>query len=71
VPQAVPTVSEHLAVLHHSTMDDVLALRELILGSDPAIREAAKWNSPERGMVERPRDNLIAIIRAWLPHVPR
>ncbi len=40
------TVADFLAKLAHPQLADIHALRELILGADPAIREAIKWNAP-------------------------
>ena len=35
-----------LGALAHPQLADIHALRELILGADPTIREAIKWNAP-------------------------
>ncbi len=39
-------VEAYLAGLDHPRLDDIRALRRLILETDPAIGEAIKWNAP-------------------------
>lgn len=46
MPKAVPTVPAFLAELSHEHLDAILLIRELILGTDPAISEEIKWNAP-------------------------
>ncbi|TWT43907.1 hypothetical protein RAS1_03070 [Phycisphaerae bacterium RAS1] len=44
--QEDPAVSELLGRLEHAQKAELEALRRLILGVSPAIREGVKWNSP-------------------------
>ena len=39
-------VETFLATLDHPSKQEILALREIILGADPAIGEEVKWNAP-------------------------
>ncbi|WP_165247363.1 DUF1801 domain-containing protein [Paludisphaera soli] len=39
-------VETYLASLEHPSKPELLALRQLILGADPAISEGVKWNAP-------------------------
>ena len=39
-------VESFLASLEHSFKEEILALRQLILGADPSIAEGIKWNAP-------------------------
>lgn len=39
-------VEAFLAALDHPFKREILALREIILGADPSISEAVKWNAP-------------------------
>lgn len=41
-----PAVDAYLAELEHPLIADIQALRRLILGIDPSIGEAIKWNAP-------------------------
>lgn len=41
-----PAVEAYLAALKHPLKPELEALRQLILGVSPAIREGIKWNSP-------------------------
>jgi hypothetical protein len=43
--QEDPAVRAFLQELEHPCKDDLLLVRQRILGVDPAIREAIKWNS--------------------------
>lgn len=45
-PGPTESVDDFLAKLDHPRKPEILALRELILSVDPAIREAIKWNAP-------------------------
>ncbi len=46
-PKSPPdTVETFLAALEHPSKPEILALREIILGIDPAITEGIKWNAP-------------------------
>jgi hypothetical protein len=40
------TVEEFLNTLDHPYKPEILALRQIILGTDPAITEEVKWNAP-------------------------
>lgn len=40
------TVESFLAALEHPLKDEIVALRQLLLGVDPAISEEIKWNAP-------------------------
>ncbi len=44
--QEDPAVVEFLRTLDHPGKAQVEAVRRIILGVDPAIREAIKWNAP-------------------------
>ena len=39
-------VEAFLASLDHPRKPEILALRQIILGADPSIREGIKWNAP-------------------------
>ena len=39
-------VGSFLAALDHPCKPEILALRQVILGADPAIAEGIKWNAP-------------------------
>lgn len=39
-------VESFLASLEHPFKEEILALRQLILGADPGIAEGIKWNAP-------------------------
>ena len=39
-------VAALLAALDHPFKQEILALRKIILGADPSIAEAIKWNAP-------------------------
>lgn len=39
-------VEAFLASLEHPFKEEILALRQLILGADPGIAEGIKWNAP-------------------------
>jgi hypothetical protein len=39
-------VDSFLAALDHPCKPEILALRQVILGADPAIAEGIKWNAP-------------------------
>lgn len=39
-------VESFLASLEHPFKEEILALRQLILGADPSIAEGIKWNAP-------------------------
>lgn len=39
-------VDEFLAGLEHPMKAEVVALRSLVLGVDPSVREGIKWNAP-------------------------
>ena len=62
--QPTNTVELYLAELEHPFKAEVLALREIILGASPVIKERIKWKSPsfhsrgdDLGAFElRPRD---------------
>src|SRR5262245_61761709 len=41
-----PDVVRFLAELRHPAKPEIEAVRALILGADPAIQEAVKWNAP-------------------------
>lgn len=43
---AAPTVEVFLAALAHPLDREIRALRKLVLGLDPAVREELKWNAP-------------------------
>ncbi|MEW5930170.1 MAG: DUF1801 domain-containing protein [Gemmatimonadota bacterium] len=47
-PDARPPadVESFLAALDHPRKPEILALRRVILGADPAIAEGIKWNAP-------------------------
>lgn len=40
------SVESFLASLEHPFKEEILALRQLILGADPGIAEGIKWNAP-------------------------
>ena len=40
------SVDAFLATLDHPFKQEILALREIILGADPGIAEGIKWNAP-------------------------
>jgi hypothetical protein len=42
----VSEVDAFLALLKHPRKREILALRSIILGADPAISEGIKWNAP-------------------------
>ena len=42
----VESVSSYLAMLDHPYKAEIVALRQIILGADPAIGEGIKWNVP-------------------------
>lgn len=44
--KAQPTVEAFLAALEHPLKREVVALRQILLGVDPAIAEEIKWNAP-------------------------
>lgn len=44
--KGAPSVEEFLAALEHPFKSELLALRTLILGVDPAVSEEIKWNAP-------------------------
>ena len=64
MPVTVNPVDAHLAELEHPLKAEVQALREIVLGANPAIEERIKWKSPsfhsggvDLGAFElRPRD---------------
>lgn len=39
-------VEAFLAALDHPFKQEILAIREIILGADPSIAEEVKWNAP-------------------------
>jgi hypothetical protein len=41
-----PEVETFLAALDHPFKDEILAVRRILLGADPAIQEGIKWNAP-------------------------
>jgi hypothetical protein len=41
-----PEVSAFLASLEHPFKPEITAIRDIILGADPAIAEEIKWNAP-------------------------
>lgn len=41
-----PAVEDYLKSLDHPAKKEIEAIRKIILGADPAIREGIKWNSP-------------------------
>ena len=41
-----PSVEAFLAALDHPRKQDILTVRQIILGADPRIQEAIKWNAP-------------------------
>jgi hypothetical protein len=43
---APENVETFLAALDHPFKPEILALRQIILGADPGIAEAIKWNAP-------------------------
>ena len=45
-PAESEQVEEFLASLDHPFKPEILALRQVILGADPGIAEAIKWNAP-------------------------
>ncbi|MCC7063993.1 MAG: DUF1801 domain-containing protein [Planctomycetes bacterium] len=45
-PKVDPAVSELLLALDHPLASDIEKVRQLILGADPSITEAVKWNAP-------------------------
>jgi len=40
------TVESFLATLEHPLKNEIIALRELVMGVDPSISEEIKWNAP-------------------------
>jgi uncharacterized protein YdhG (YjbR/CyaY superfamily) len=44
--QTDPAVDAYLKSLEHPAKKEIEAIRKIILGVDPAIREGIKWNSP-------------------------
>ncbi|OYQ35418.1 hypothetical protein CHU93_01795 [Sandarakinorhabdus cyanobacteriorum] len=40
------TVEEFLSALSHRRIDDIRALRRILLGVDPGVSERIKWNAP-------------------------
>ena len=40
------TAGSFLATLDHPMKPEILAVRQIILGSDPSIAEGIKWNAP-------------------------
>ena len=45
-PREPEGVEAFLAALDHPFKQEVLALRQIILGADPGIAEGIKWNAP-------------------------
>jgi hypothetical protein len=45
-------VASFLALLVHPRKAEILALRQIILGTDPGIAESIKWNAPSFRTVE-------------------
>jgi hypothetical protein len=45
-PQADPAVIAFLSGLDHPLKQEIEAVRQIILGADPSIREGIKWNAP-------------------------
>ena len=43
---ATESVETFLASLEHPYKQEILALRQIILGADPGIAEGIKWNAP-------------------------
>ncbi len=43
---APESVETFLAALDHPFKQEILALRQIILGADPSIAEGVKWNAP-------------------------
>ncbi len=43
---APENVETFLASLNHPFKEEILALRQIILGADPGIAEGIKWNAP-------------------------
>ena len=43
---APENVETFLAALDHPFKSEILAIRQIILGADPSIAEAIKWNAP-------------------------
>ncbi|WP_375766780.1 DUF1801 domain-containing protein [Archangium gephyra] len=43
---APESVETFLASLEHPFKQEILALRQIILGADPSIEEGIKWNAP-------------------------
>jgi hypothetical protein len=46
VPKKKETVDEYMARLEHPYKAEVQAIREIILGVHPGIKEEVKWNAP-------------------------
>ena len=46
------TVGSFLATLDHPMKPEILAVRQIILGSDPSIAEGIKWNAPSFRTIE-------------------
>lgn len=44
--QVDPAVVEFLRELEHPRKQEIEAVRDIILGADPSIREGIKWNAP-------------------------
>lgn len=40
------TVEEFLSALSHRRIDDIRALRQILLSIDPSVSERIKWNAP-------------------------
>lgn len=45
-PSAPESVEAFLASLDHPFKQEILAVRQIILGADPSIAEGIKWNAP-------------------------
>jgi hypothetical protein len=45
-PSAPPSVEDFLASLDHPFKEEILAIRQVILGASPEIGEGIKWNAP-------------------------
>lgn len=70
-PSGTAEVEAFLAALDHPLKPEILAVRQIVLGADPAISEAIKWNAPSFRTSEdfatfhlRPRDVVQVILHA-------
>ena len=44
--RSAPTVQAFIAALDHPLKQEIIALRQVLLGADPRISEEVKWNAP-------------------------